>query len=87
MPVGHIESITGRYVHLRLGGSSHRVYFEEAGTGIPLVCLHTAGADGKQWRHVLNDPDITRYFRVLAFDMPRHGNRCRRRDGRTGSTG
>jgi pimeloyl-ACP methyl ester carboxylesterase len=73
MPVGHIESITGRYVHLRLGGSSHRVYFEEAGSGIPLVCLHTAGADNKQWRHILNDSDITTHFRVLAFDMPRHG--------------
>jgi len=73
MPVGHIEAITGRYVHLRLAGVPHRVYFEEAGRGIPLVCLHTAGADGKQWRHVLNDSDITRHFRVLAFDMPRHG--------------
>jgi pimeloyl-ACP methyl ester carboxylesterase len=37
------------------------------------VCLHTAGADNKQWRHVLNDPEITRHFRVLAFDLPRHG--------------
>jgi pimeloyl-ACP methyl ester carboxylesterase len=41
--------------------------------GIPLVCLHTAGADNKQWRHLLNDADVTRHFRVLAFDMPRHG--------------
>jgi pimeloyl-ACP methyl ester carboxylesterase len=73
MPVGHIEPVTGRYVHLTLGGASHRVYFEEAGTGIPLVCLHTAGADGKQWRHLLNDADVTKHFRVLAFDMPRHG--------------
>src|SRR5438552_10258233 len=39
---GHIEPITGRYVHVTLGGSRHRVYFEEAGGGIPLVCLHTA---------------------------------------------
>ena len=73
LPVGHIESITGRYVHVRLGGSPSRVYFEESGSGIPLVCLHTAGADNKQWRHVLNDPEITRHFRVLAFDLPRHG--------------
>ncbi len=72
-PVGHIEPIAGRYVHLRLGGSPHRVYFEEAGAGIPLVCLHTAGADNKQWRHVLNDSEITKHFRVLAFDLPRHG--------------
>ena len=37
------------------------------------MCLHTAGADNKQWRHLLNDSEITRNFRVLAFDMPRHG--------------
>ncbi len=67
------EPITGRYVRLDLGGRRHRVYFEEAGQGIPLVCLHTAGADGRQWRHLLNDAEITRHYRVLAFDMPWHG--------------
>ena len=35
--------------------------------------LHTAGADSRQWRHVLNDRDITRRFRVIAFDLPYHG--------------
>jgi len=72
---GEVEPVIGRYVWLTLSGRRHRVYFEEAGpgSGIPLVCLHTAGADGKQWRHVLNDAEITRDFRVLAFDMPRHG--------------
>ena len=67
------EPITGRYVRLDLGGRPHRVYFEDAGQGIPLVCLHTAGADGRQWRHLLNDAEITRHYRVLAFDMPWHG--------------
>ena len=41
--------------------------------GIPLVCLHTAGADGRQYRALLNDPAITRRFRVIAFDLPWHG--------------
>ena len=68
-----IEPIVGRYVHLVLEGRAHRLYFEEAGRGIPLVCLHTAGADGRQFRHIMNDDEITRHFRVLAFDMPRHG--------------
>ena len=67
------EPITGRYLQLELGGEPHRVYVEEAGSGIPLVCLHTAGADGRQFRHVMNDAAITRHFRVLAFDMPWHG--------------
>ncbi len=68
-----LEPVVGRYLRLSLEGRPHRVYFEEAGQGIPLVCLHTAGADGRQFRHLMNDVDITRHFRVLAFDMPWHG--------------
>jgi pimeloyl-ACP methyl ester carboxylesterase len=71
--VADYEPIVGRYLKLDLGGRAHRLYVEEAGHGIPLVCLHTAGADGRQWRHLLNDAEITRHFRVLAFDMPWHG--------------
>jgi pimeloyl-ACP methyl ester carboxylesterase len=63
------EAIVGRYFSVQ----DWRIYFEEAGEGIPLLCLHTAGADSRQWRHVLNDPDITRRFRVIAFDLPYHG--------------
>ena len=68
-----IEGIVGRYAHIEFDGKPHRVYFEEAGQGIPLLCLHTAGSDGRQFRAVLNDPQITRHFRVVAFDMPWHG--------------
>ena len=50
-----------------------RIYVEEAGSGIPLVCLHTAGSDGRQFRHLMCDPAITNQYRVLAFDMPWHG--------------
>jgi pimeloyl-ACP methyl ester carboxylesterase len=67
------EPIVGRYLQLVLGGKPHRVYVEEAGSGIPLVCLHTAGADGRQFRHLMNDAAITSHYRVLAFDMPWHG--------------
>jgi len=70
---GFIEPIAGRYVHLILGGRSCRVYFEEAGAGIPLLCLHTAGSDGRQFRHLMNDPAVTDHFRVIAFDLPWHG--------------
>ena len=65
----NVEPIVGRYVTVH----EHRIFFEEAGEGIPLLCLHTAGADSRQWRHVLNDADITRRFRVIAFDLPYHG--------------
>jgi pimeloyl-ACP methyl ester carboxylesterase len=71
--VADLEPIVGRYVRLDAGGRPHRVYFEEAGQGIPLVCLHTAGADGRQFRHLMNDAAVTRHYRVLAFDLPWHG--------------
>ncbi|MGE5596851.1 MAG: alpha/beta fold hydrolase [Hyphomicrobiales bacterium] len=63
----------GRYVHLDLGGLDYRVYFEEAGEGIPLLLQHTAGAHGSQWRHLFEVPEITSRFRLLAYDMPFHG--------------
>ena len=76
-PVGTpwIEQVSGRYLHLDLNGRPHRVYFEEAGPadGIPLICLHTAGSDGRQFRAVLNDQAITRDYRVICFDLPWHG--------------
>ena len=74
-PVGtpSIEPVVGRYLRLDFNGRPHRIYFEEAGQGIPLVCLHTAGADGRQYRALLNDAEITRRFRVIAFDLPWHG--------------
>ena len=68
-----LEPITGRYVRFDLAGRSYRVYFEEAGQGIPLLCLHTAGADSRQFRGLLNEPRITDRFRVIAFDLPWHG--------------
>lgn len=68
-----IEDIVGRYLRVDIGATPQRIYFEEAGSGIPLVCLHTAGSDGRQYRHLLNDPWVTAQFRVITFDMPWHG--------------
>lgn len=67
------EPIIGRYVKVPHGGYDYRVYYEEAGEGVPLVCLHTAGADSREYRHQLCDSEITDKFRVIAFDLPRHG--------------
>ncbi|MBM3559010.1 MAG: alpha/beta hydrolase, partial [Alphaproteobacteria bacterium] len=44
-----------------------------AGQGIPLLCLHTAGADTRQWRHLMTDTGVTGHYRVVAFDLPWHG--------------
>ncbi len=69
----HIEPVVGRYLHLDLFGRPHRIYFEEAGQGTPLLCLHTAGSDGRQYRALMNDERVTSKHRVIAFDMPWHG--------------
>lgn len=68
-----IEPIDGRYVHLTVEGVEYRVYFETAGEGIPLLLGHTAGSDGRQYRHLLNDAEVTDRFRCIAFDLPYHG--------------
>ena len=67
------EPIVGRYISMVVAGDTIRIYVEEAGSGIPLVCLHTAGSDSRQFRHLMTDPSITDHYRVLAFDMPWHG--------------
>ena len=67
------EPIVGRYISMVVAGDTMRIYVEEAGSGIPLVCLHTAGSDSRQFRHLMTDPSITDHYRVLAFDMPWHG--------------
>ncbi len=68
-----LDPITGRYVYVDTASGRNRVYFEEAGSGRPLLCLHTAGSDSRQYRHLLCDPEVTSRWRALAFDMPHHG--------------
>ena len=68
-----LEPVIGRYVRLPIDGVAHRVYFESAGEGTPLLCLHTAGAHSSQFRHLMNDPAVTAHHRVVAFDLPWHG--------------
>ena len=67
------EDIIGRYLNINVDDTNYRIYVEEAGQGIPLLCLHTAGSDGRQFRHILNDQKITKNFKVIAFDLPWHG--------------
>ena len=74
LPAGRkFDAPTGRYVHLQLGGLDHRIYFEEAGQGIPVLLQHTAGCHGSQWRHLMEDPRLTEKFRLIAYDLPYHG--------------
>lgn len=65
--------IIGRYLNLRFGDEDLKLYFEEAGKGPPLLCLHTAGADSRQYHAMMEDPDLRREWRIIAFDLPYHG--------------
>ncbi|MDW9246966.1 alpha/beta fold hydrolase [Burkholderia cepacia] len=68
-----IEPIKGGYIYLTVQGIEYRVYYEEAGQGIPLLLGHTAGSDGRQYRHLLCDPEVTKDFRCIVYDLPFHG--------------
>ncbi len=70
---GEFDAPVGRYVHVNLEGHDHRIYYEEAGQGIPLLMQHTAGCHGSQWRHLFEEPEITSRFRLIAYDLPYHG--------------
>ncbi|WP_304618156.1 alpha/beta fold hydrolase [Paracoccus sp. (in: a-proteobacteria)] len=69
----NIEPITGGYLNVTVEGVPQRIYVEQAGQGRPVLCLHTAGADTRQWRHLMNDAGVTAEHRLIAFDMPWHG--------------
>ena len=68
------DDAIGRYAYVRNGESEARIYYEEAGQGeIPLLLHATAGADGRQWRHMLAYPPLRERFRMIAYDLPGHG--------------
>src|ERR1700744_616968 len=62
-------AVTGQYVPV----GDHRIYYEQAGTGRDMLCLHTAGADSRQFHRLMADPRITTHHRMVAFDLPWHG--------------
>lgn len=63
----------GRYASVAADGRDWRLYAEQAGRGRDILCLHTAGADGRQFHGLMADPRITGSWRMTAFDMPWHG--------------
>jgi pimeloyl-ACP methyl ester carboxylesterase len=70
---GQLSPVTGHYVTTTVDDSEYRIFYLENGSGKPLVCQHTAGCHNHQWRYLLEDEEITRDYRVIAYDLPRHG--------------
>src|SRR4051812_16301358 len=68
------EGVEGRYHQVTSpSGACSPIYTETAGYGRPLLCLHTAGADSRQYHGLLTDLDLREFWRIVAFDMPFHG--------------
>jgi len=65
--------VTGRYVTIDVDGLEYKVFYLHNGTGIPLVCQHTAGCHNHQWRGLLEDEELTQDYNVIAYDLGRHG--------------
>ena len=65
--------VTGHYVTFEIDGDDYKVFYLENGSGRPLVCQHTAGCHNHQWRGLLEDDEITQHYRVIAYDLVRHG--------------
>jgi pimeloyl-ACP methyl ester carboxylesterase len=62
-----LEEITGHYVSV--GGT--RTFFDEVGSGTPIICVHTAGSDSREYRYLL--PLLARRgLRAIAPDLPGH---------------
>lgn len=64
---------SGRYAPVLANGVSYPVYYETAVSGRDLLCLHTAGADVRQFHGLTADERITSGHRLVAFDLPWHG--------------
>ncbi|MBB6123617.1 alpha/beta fold hydrolase [Sphingobium subterraneum] len=58
---------TGRYVDV----DGLDIFYEEAGRGPAILCIHAASQDSLMYRHVL--ADLSDHFRVIAVDAPGHG--------------
>ena len=71
--MAQLSPVTGRYVTIDVLDDECKVFFLENGAGQPLVCQHTAGCHNHQWRDLLEDEDITSRYRVIAYDLVRHG--------------
>lgn len=59
-----------RAQHHDVGGAT--VFAEVAGEGVPLLCIHSAGQSGVQWRDVLRELPASG-FQVIVPDLPGHG--------------
>lgn len=68
------DGIESRFLPLAVDGrGTAQLRVMAAGKGPPVVFLHTAGADSRQYLYQLGDPALAARHRLIAFDLPGHG--------------
>jgi pimeloyl-ACP methyl ester carboxylesterase len=68
-----VPQVQGGYVPVTVGDVTYTIYYEVAGSGRDVLCMHTAGSDGRQFHGLMADSRITQGHRLVAFDLPWHG--------------
>ncbi len=58
---------TGNYVSI----DNRDLYYETSGSGFPVVFLHTAGTDGRVWKHFVEK--LPSGIQAIVPDLPGHG--------------
>lgn len=66
--------ITGKYISISKDDTEW-VYSEQSGnvSAPPLLMLHTAGADSRQWHGLMGSAELRSNWHLHAFDLPAHG--------------
>ncbi|WP_016835852.1 alpha/beta fold hydrolase [Herbaspirillum lusitanum] len=72
-PARNVEQIQAGYRTVQIDDQPHHLYVERAGQGIPVLFLHTAGADGRQFLGQMADSGLAEAYAMFAVDMPFHG--------------
>ena len=69
-----LEHLHGRYLEIDSKPETW-VYSEECGDpeALPMLMLHTAGSDARQWHGLMAQAIFRAEWRLLGFDLPGHG--------------
>lgn len=70
-----LSQIRGRYDRLKCADADYDIYSDVAGSpsNPPLIFLHTAGADARQYQAQLSDVALADLYHIHAPDLPFHG--------------
>ncbi|KAI0582353.1 Alpha/beta hydrolase fold family protein [Pyrenophora tritici-repentis] len=74
-PEPQYDYLTGKYTFLDAPVWGRcKIFYEYSGEGKqPIVFLHTAGSDSRQYHGVMNDAKMRKKCIMYAFDLPGHG--------------